>query len=119
VGLSEGWTYKGEHSSGVFHGYGELHQDNIIIYRGSFQYGYFHGHGYLRNCPKLAFLVRWPKVEELLVRNGGVESKEGEWAWYSGEFKEGEINGYGELKLKSSRVIGEWIKGQVLRKAII
>lgn len=84
--LSEGWTYKGEYSSGVFHGYGELHQDCKIVYRGSFQYGYFHGHGYLQNCPKLAFLVRWPKVEALLARSG-IKNIEEEWMCYSGEFK--------------------------------
>lgn len=95
MNLSEGWTYKGEYSSGVFHGYGELYQDNRVIYRGSFQYGYFHGHGYLRNCPKLAFLVRWPGVEEILARKGLDEEKEDGWEWYSGEFKEGEVNGYG------------------------
>ena len=58
IELQEGWKYKGEYASGLFHGFGELYHCSKLIYSGSFEFGYFSGYGKLQYHPAFAYLLK-------------------------------------------------------------
>ena len=89
--LRDGWLYKGEYVSNLFHGFGSLYHHNQLIYSGNFEFGYFHGHGKLQYHPSFDYLIQLKTVHNRLNNN----QEECQWTAYFGEFSKGNISGYG------------------------
>jgi len=104
---TENTSYLGGFKNNLYHGEGELLQQNGRRYQGFFEAGVFSGDGQLTEADGSFLQGQFTKGQ---LNGQGLFRKK--FIRYSGEFKDGLFNGQGIYRDNKSEYVGEFLNGQ-------